>query len=167
MAYFSLLALGNGFENQGHDIIVELGFKLVANMFQEGRDACLEVFIGGLIKGKLPVRWITHISNNVDAPVIIIEIEPVHLFRIPLPHYPPIREHLPDELGEFGPEGDWLADGKVTVAAITAGIHNDTLILLTEFSVKCFFKINRVRTGEAVKHNFILAISHCLKRFWS
>jgi len=30
----------------------------------------------------------------------------------------------------------------------------------TEFTIKCSLKIHRVRTGETVKHNSILAISY-------
>ena len=48
----------------------------------------------------------------------------------------------------------------MAISTFTAGIYNDTLIMLAEFCVKFTFKINRVRTGETVKQNSILAISH-------
>ena len=148
-------------EIQGQGTLLNSGFKLESDMFQEGRNAGLEVFIRFHVKGKLAEKRIAHRRNNIDAPVIVIEIKAVHLLPVILPHNPLIGKHLSDELRKLEPESDGLADGKVTIAAITAGIHDDALILLTEFSIECFLEINRVRTGEAVKHNPIFSISHC------
>lgn len=149
---------------KSHNIILCFHGKLITNIKKESRNTRLQVFISCFVKGELPIRWIGHSSNNVDTPVIIIEIETVHPLPVFLPHNPSIGEHFLDELGELEPESDGLADGKVTIAAITAitaGIHDDALILLTEFSIESFLEINRVRTGEAVKHNPIFSISHC------
>ena len=45
------------------------------------------------------------------------------------------------------------ADGKVTIAAFTAGIYNDTIITILERRMKSTLKINRMSTCITIKHN--------------
>ena len=103
-----------GSKNQGHNIIVDLGFKLVANLLKENRNVHLEFIVGVLVEGKLAVRTIDHLCINTDTAVMIIEKQAVQPLPIILPYIALIREHLPDELRELGLEGDGLADVKVT-----------------------------------------------------
>lgn len=79
-------ALGNRFENQGHDIIFNLGFKLVTDLLQEIRNVRLELIVSILVEGKLAIRTIDHIGINTDATVMIIEIQTVQSFSVILPH---------------------------------------------------------------------------------
>ena len=146
---------------KSHNIILCFHGKLIADIKKESRNTRLQVFISCLVKGELPIRWIGHSSNNVDTPIIIIEIETVHPLLVFLPHNPLVWEHLPDELREFEPESDGFADGKVTIAAITAGIHNDTLILLMERRIESTLKISGMSTYITIKHKFVFSINHC------
>ena len=149
-------------EIQGQGTLLNSGFKLESDMFQEGRNAGLEVLIRLPVKGKLAERRIAHGRNNIDAPVIVIEIKAVHLLPVILPHNALIREHLFDELRKLEPDGDGFTDREVAVSTLGAGIHDDALILLTELGVKRALKINGSRAGKVVEHNSILAVSHIL-----
>ena len=136
-------------KSESQSIIRLLGGELVLNILQEGRDARLEVFIGVLVEGELAGRRIVHLGIDPDAENAIVEIEVVQPLPVILPHDPlVIRLHL------------GLADGEVTVAIITAGIHDDALILLTEFKIEPFLEINRVGAGEAIKHDPFIGVSH-------
>ncbi len=145
---------------KSHNIILCFHGKLITDIKKESRNTRLQVFISCLVKGELPIRWIGHSSNNVDTPVIIIEIETVHPLPVFLPHNPSIGEHFLDELGELEPESDGLSDGKVTIAAITAGIHNNTFILLMERRIKSTLKISGMSTYITVK--FVFSINYIL-----
>ena len=146
---------------KSHNIILCFHGKLIANIKKESRNTRLQVFISCFVKRELPIRWIGHSSNNVDTPVIIIEIETVHPLPVFLPHNPSIGEHFLDELGELEPESDGLADGKVTIAAITAGIYKNTFIPFMKFRIEPFLKISGMSTYITIKHKFVFSINHC------
>ena len=140
---------------KSHNIILCFHGKLITNLFKKSRNVFFKVFICFFVKSKLPVRRIPHICINDDRFVRTIKTKFIHFLTIILPHYPLVGEHLPDELGELEPESDGLADGKVTIPTFTAGIYNDTIIVLPESRIKSTLKINRMRTCITIKHKLV------------
>ena len=53
----------------------------------------------------------------------------------------------------------------MTIPLVLVTIDDDTLVLPPEISIKCLFKINRVRAGEAVIHDPIFSVPHFLYLF--
>ena len=148
----TIFLLVNGFENQGQDIVIDFGFKLVTDLLQENRNVLLELIVSILVEGKLAVGTIDHFGINADAAVMIIEEKTVQSLPVILPHNPFIMDHLLDELRELGPEGNGLADGKVAMTAVTAGIDYDTPVDVTKTTGESTLKIDGKIPGLALHH---------------
>lgn len=148
--------IGNGFENQSHDIIFDNGFKLVADLLKENGDVFLEFTECMPVEGEKVVGRVIHLGINTDAAVTVIENEAVHLLTVILPHDPSVRDHPLEELWELEPESLGFPDCKVTMSAITAGIDHDTLVNVKEISREASLKIDAVMTSLAFNHFHML-----------
>lgn len=146
---------GNGFENQGHDIIFDNGFKLVTDLLKENGDDFLEFTECMPVEGEKSVVRVVHLGIDTDAAVTVIENEAVHLLTVILPHNPSVREQPLEELGELEPESLGFPDCKVTMSAISAGVDQDPLVNVMEKSREAASKIDAVITSLAF-HNFNL-----------
>ena len=143
---------GNGFENHGHDIIIDNGFKLVADLLKENGDVFLEFTECMPVEGEKVVGRVVHLGIDTNAAVTVFENEAVHLLTVILPHDPSVWEHPLEELWELEPESLGFPDCKVTMSAISAGIrvmpmcsfsssHQITCISPNRYSLKRFISI--------------------------